>query len=270
MFQQQLIALFKKKSRITPREDLMKILSADTLNIPEACHSFFLADAVIIRNTDEFNHINERRRDFHEDIGKSKHGKQWFQQAFEQYIKSLKTIKHFDTQLVKLDAYLSLYWYLCTQYPTFMEPVIEMYTNEIDPRIRRYYEKVYNIDIFTGLIYDAEVEKNNAWKEHFYKASFAFHEGKGDIDISMREWRTFLKEFMDHLSDRPRLIYDFAKEVVMYQKLFHFFTYAIKTEKMNLRRNDEIPYIDTLIAKMINAIYAVDEQHGNILRRLYA
>lgn len=270
MFERQLVDLFKKKGRITPREDLLKILSADKLDVKEACHQFLLADAVIIRNTNEFNNINERRRDFHEEIGKSKLGKQWFQISFEEYIKSLRKVKHFENQLVKLDAYLSLYWYLCEQYPMFMEPVIEMYRKELDPRIRRYYEKIYNIDIFTGTVYDPEIERINAWKEHFYKASFAFHEGKGDIEVCMREWRTFLTDFMNQLSERPRLIYDFAKEVVKYQKLFHFFTYAVKTERMNQANSDENSYIDTLISKMINAIYAVDEQHGTILRQLYA
>lgn len=272
LFLENMMFSFKKKMEFTPREDLMNALNAELLKTEDVSQYFLQADANIVRNTQEFNKINEVRRHFHEEIGKTKHGKQWFKIVFAQYLKRLTTLLAFDTEMIRLDAYLSLYWYLCTQYPVSMEPMIEMCKESMDPRLRRYYEKTYNIDIFTGRIFDMEVEKNNAWKEHFYKASFAFHEGKGNLEISIQEWRTFIKEFMDHLSNRPRLIYDFAKEIVAYQKLFHFFSYVVRIEKLNQKHDriaEEHSYIDILLVKMINAVYAVDEEHGMILKKLY-
>lgn len=272
LFPENMMHYFKKKSKFTPREDLLEILNTTTLHEAKATQNFLIADASIVRNTEVFDKINQSREFFHEEIAKTKHGKVWFKSTFEKYLIHLKRIKSFEGELVNLDAYLSLYWFLSRHYPIFMESVVAKCQTEMDPRIRRYYEKTYNIDVFTGQIFDYEVELSNVWKEHFYKASFAFHEGKGNIEISLQEWRTFLKDFVQHLSERPRLVYDFAKEIVAYQKLFQFLSYVVRMEGMKRKAilgRDENSSVDELIRKIINAVYAVDETHGIILKRLY-
>ena len=263
----------KEKPKQNPLELFLTGLEEERLKTHELTVSFILADEMILKNIAEYDQISKIRRKFHEQIGMSKQGRPWFQETFLPYVNHLKKMSNWETQLPRLDVFLSLYWYFCEQYPSFIAPIQEEFETLLDPRIRRYYEKVFNVDIYTGKIYDEETEMNNAWKQHFYKASFAFQDGKGNIDISMQEWRKFIAEFHETLASRPRLIYDFAKEIVEYQKLFYFFSYVVRMERVNQLKSvllgNKDGTMDKLIYKVINAVYAVDEERGQLLRKLY-
>ncbi len=264
----------KSKKEVKSKSQLlMEALNGETYKMNEVNRLYIESVDDAIRRAKRFEQVDVNRNGLYVGIYSTRWGKEWFSKSCSDYFKSLKGIEDVELQKDMIDAYLGAYWFFLRYDKQAFTGLIDCLERDIPPLVRRYYEREFNIDIYTGTIYDKELEEANQYKEHFYRASFAYNQGKGDLELSMREWRFFLNEFAAVLEERPRAIYDFAKEVCAHQKLFMFVAYAMRAENFdklhNTTEHAEGGRLDLLLKKINNAIYATNEDYGIFLKRYY-
>lgn len=264
----------KKKEKVKATDTLLQLLNADKFEESKVTLAYISAMHEITNSSCGFDEVEEQKRELYKKIYASRLGVEWFTQGCINYFNRIKDMEELDSIVEKNELCLNLYWYLLEYDPEGFETLKRKVEEIITPTLRRYYERNFNVDIYTGEIIDKELEEENAYKEHFYKASFAYNQGKGDMELSIREWRTFLNDLYYTLGTRPRVVFDFAREVVEHQKLFIFLVYAIKIEKMDRNHNAAIHAegtpLRTVLNKVVNAVYAIDEEYGLLLKRYYA
>lgn len=271
-----MFSFFKKKKEepVNLSQQLVDVLGNDTYDVKTATNIYLRAVDDIVKNSKSFEEVEFGRNQLYMKIYASRHGIEWFSRACSEFFKSIQSIEDISSVAEQLDAFLGAYWFYVGYDKEAFTGLITCLEKDISPLIRRYYEKTFNIDIYTGQVYDKELEEKNAFKEHFYRASYAYNQGKGDLELSMKEWRYFLMELAATLEQRPRAIYDFAREVCEHQKLFMFVAYAMKAEKFDKIHNShshaEGGALDTILKKITNAIYATNEDYGIFLKKYYA
>lgn len=263
----------KKKEKVRAEEVLLQQLSADTYNQEQVSKLYIQAVRDIVAVNNDYDIVEDQKDELYKKIYASRHGLSWFSQACVNYVESVKNVTEVANIAEELDRYLSFYWYLCEKDPQGVVGLSSKLEEVISPSIRRFYEKSLNVDVYTGSVFDEELEEDNTYKKHFYKASFAYNQGKGDLELSIREWRTFLNELYFAIGTRPRIVYDFAREVVAHQRMFMFLAYAMRVEKMDRARNAsshaEGTPLQVVLSKVINAVYAIDEEYGMLLKQYY-
>ena len=265
---------FKKKEKISMKDQLLTLLKEDTFEESKVTTYYIKAYNEIIESTSEYDLVEEKKSALFKEIYMTRHGLEWFTMSCIKYLESIKNIEDIEMIAETCDKYLSLYWYLYEFDREAITGLVSKFEELVTPSLRRFYEKNFNTDIYTGDIIDEELEEENAYKQHFYKASFAYNHGNGDLELSIREWRTFLNDLYFTIGTRPRIVYDFAREVVAHQKLFVFLVYALKIEKIDRFRNADTHAegtpLRTVLSKVVNAVYAIDEDYGMILKKYYA
>lgn len=264
----------KKKEQVKATDKLLLLLQNDTYDVNSVTSCYINAIHEIIASTNDYDAVEVKKKELYNKIYGSRHGIEWFTQSCIAYFESIKDKEEIEAIAEQCDIYLSLYWFFYEYDPEGISVLKQRMDELVSPALRRFYEKNFNIDVYTGMVLDEEVEEENAYKHHFYKASFAYNQGKGDLELSIREWRTFLNELYFILGSRPRVVFDFAREVVEHQKLFMFLVYAMKIEKMDRIRNSAMHAEGTplrmVLSKVVNAVYAIDEEYGMLLKRYYA
>ncbi|MBR3839727.1 MAG: hypothetical protein IKM20_01145 [Erysipelotrichales bacterium] len=270
-----MFSFFKKKEEpISKTQQLMNALGAEVLNKELATKLYLACIDEVIRNSKSFDEVENGRNQIYIKIYAARHGIKWFSEACSEYFKDIQGITEIDDEAEVLDAFLGGYWFFIRYDKEAFSGLIACLEKDVSPLVRRYYEKTFNIDIYTGEVFDPELEEKNAFKEHFYRASYAYNQGQGDLELSMKEWRYFLMELAKTLESRPRAIYDFASEVCEHQKLFMFVAYAMKAERFDKMHNAaahvEGGALDTVLKKITNAVYATNEDYGIFLKRYYA
>lgn len=269
-----MFSFFKKKEKISKEQQFFNILDEQPIDYHKAFRLFIESVGEIMDSASDFGMVDQNRSRFYMRIFNTYKGIEWFTKSCIDYFESIQAINDVKSEGERLDAYLSAYWFFLQYDADAVSTLTMALERKIPAVVRRYYEKTFNIDIYTGKVYDVEIEAKNAYKEHFYRASYAYNQGKGDLDLSMQEWRHFLIDLAATIESRPRAIYDFAREVCEHQKLFMFIVFAVKTERFNKLKNAEIyaegGALDTIIKKIMNAIYATNEDYGLFLKRYYA
>lgn len=265
---------FKKKEKIPMRDQLLALLREETYVESNVTSCYIKAYNEIVESTSEYDLVEEKKAALFKDIYMTRHGLEWFTTCCINYLQQIKNVEDIDTIAETCDKYLSLYWYIYEFDCEAITGLVTKFEELVTPALRRFYEKNFNTNIYTGDILDEELEEENAYKQHFYKASFAYNQGNGDLELSIREWRTFLNDLYFTIGTRPRIVYDFAREVVEHQKLFVFLVYALKIEKIDRFRNADTHAegtpLRTVLNKVVNAVYAIDEDYGMLLKRYYA